>query len=109
MASKYPYNGVYNFSENRVIDGVELEGLEVQLIVDKGNYVKGDVGHTFVSVGSGKNMTVYTYGRWAGTDANSSGVHTPLNNGNGVMVKLAGKDALAEVQKYVEKFGAEVY
>nr|WP_291149109.1 RHS repeat-associated core domain-containing protein [Flavobacterium sp. UBA7680] len=109
LASKYPYNGVYNFSENRVIDGVELEGLEVQLIVDKGNYVKGDVGHTFVSVGSGKNMTVYTYGRWAGTDANSSGVHTPLNNGNGVMVKLTGKDALAEVQKYVEKFGAEVY
>ena len=28
LASKYPYNGPYNFSENRVIDGVELEGLE---------------------------------------------------------------------------------
>ena len=28
LAEKYPYNGVYNFSENRVIDGRELEGLE---------------------------------------------------------------------------------
>ncbi|GIV45020.1 MAG: hypothetical protein KatS3mg035_2143 [Bacteroidia bacterium] len=28
LADKYPYNSVYAFSENRVIDGVELEGLE---------------------------------------------------------------------------------
>jgi RHS repeat-associated protein len=28
LASKYPHNGTYNFSENRVIDGLELEGLE---------------------------------------------------------------------------------
>jgi RHS repeat-associated protein len=28
LAGKYPYNSTYAFSENRVIDGVELEGLE---------------------------------------------------------------------------------
>lgn len=28
LASKYPYNSPYAFSENRVIDGIELEGLE---------------------------------------------------------------------------------
>ena len=28
LAAKYPYNSPYAFSENRVIDGVELEGLE---------------------------------------------------------------------------------
>jgi RHS repeat-associated protein len=28
LAEKYSYNGTYNFSENRVIDGRELEGLE---------------------------------------------------------------------------------
>jgi RHS repeat-associated protein len=28
LASKYPHNSPYAFSENRVIDGVELEGLE---------------------------------------------------------------------------------
>jgi RHS repeat-associated protein len=33
LASKYPHNGTYNFSENRVIDGVELEGLEVQIVI----------------------------------------------------------------------------
>ena len=34
LAEKFPYNGVYNFSENRVVDGREFEGLEV-LIVTK--------------------------------------------------------------------------
>jgi hypothetical protein len=29
LAAKYPYNSPYAFSENRVIDGIELEGLEV--------------------------------------------------------------------------------
>jgi len=32
LASKYPHNSPYAFSENRVIDGLELEGLEVYLI-----------------------------------------------------------------------------
>ncbi|MEO9797817.1 MAG: RHS repeat-associated core domain-containing protein, partial [Crocinitomicaceae bacterium] len=32
LAGKYPHNSPYAFSENRVIDGVELEGLEVKLI-----------------------------------------------------------------------------
>jgi RHS repeat-associated protein len=32
LASKYPHNSPYAFSENRVIDGVELEGLEWETI-----------------------------------------------------------------------------
>ena len=32
LAHKYPHNSTYAFSENRVIDGVELEGLEVVMI-----------------------------------------------------------------------------
>ncbi|MFT5821470.1 MAG: RHS repeat-associated protein [Crocinitomix sp.] len=32
LAGKYPHNSSYAFSENRVVDGVELEGLEVEPI-----------------------------------------------------------------------------
>jgi RHS repeat-associated protein len=32
LAAMYPYNSPYAFSENRVIDGIELEGFEVLLI-----------------------------------------------------------------------------
>jgi len=34
LAEKYAYNGVYNFSENRVLDARELEGLESILLID---------------------------------------------------------------------------
>jgi hypothetical protein len=109
LAAKYPYNGVYNFSENRVIDGREIEGLEVQLIVEKPDVTKLSPGHTFVTVGSGKNMTAYTYGRWAGTERSSGGnLANPLGNGPGVLIKLTGNDAMKEVKKYVSD-GAKVY
>ena len=37
LAAKYPYNGSYNFTENRVINMVELEGKEAaQTILDFG-------------------------------------------------------------------------
>jgi RHS repeat-associated protein len=39
LAPKYPGNSVYAFSENRVIDGVELEGLEYQPVNASGNNV----------------------------------------------------------------------
>ncbi len=32
LAKKYPWNSPYAFSENRVIDGIEMEGLEVTLV-----------------------------------------------------------------------------
>lgn len=34
LTASYPWNSAYAFSENRVIDGVELEGLEVSLTND---------------------------------------------------------------------------
>ncbi len=111
LSPKYPHNSPYAFSENRVIDGVELEGLEVRLIVEPDQLQNGSVGHTFLAIGNGDDMVVYTYGRWAGTDGSSGGwgSHTFLNNGDGVMIKLNGNDALKEVQKYVRDFGSFVY
>ncbi|MFK7033442.1 hypothetical protein V3471_15275, partial [Flavobacterium oreochromis] len=35
LSSKYPWNSPYAFSENRVIDGIELEGKEVEIIIGK--------------------------------------------------------------------------
>ncbi|WP_286923105.1 RHS repeat-associated core domain-containing protein, partial [Flavobacterium sp. UBA4197] len=38
LAHKFPYNSPYAFSENRVIDGVEFEGLEVTPYAEKKAY-----------------------------------------------------------------------
>lgn len=39
LAEKYMYNSTYAFSENRLVDGVELEGLEVQTGVAMWDYM----------------------------------------------------------------------
>ncbi|MBQ4819031.1 DUF6443 domain-containing protein [Aquimarina sp. MMG016] len=51
LAEDYVYNGTYNFSENRVIDAVELEGLEKILIVDldKRPQDNGTAGKTYTA------------------------------------------------------------
>jgi RHS repeat-associated protein len=50
LASKYPFNSPYAFCENRVIDGIELEGLERVAYTDQkvgGVTVQVDVNKTY--------------------------------------------------------------
>lgn len=39
LEASYPWNSPYAFSENRLLDGVELEGLEFQPVDDETNNV----------------------------------------------------------------------
>ena len=67
---------------------VDPEGNEPRLYVE----VQG-VGHVFVTTGSGDNLTVYTYGRYAelGKDKNSARSTSPT--GEGVLIVLKGDEA----------------
>ena len=51
LAFKYPYNSPYAFSENRVIDAIELEGLE-KVVITK---IRGSDGKTKITVTKAKN------------------------------------------------------
>jgi RHS repeat-associated protein len=58
LAPKYPHNSPYAFSENRVIDGIELEGLE---------YTKAPVGKkgknwTEIEVNTAESIFIYNKG-----------------------------------------------
>lgn len=55
LAGKYPWNSPYAFSENRVLDGVELEGLEYKRI----DQVPGEIWGAFKWAGGRiKNLAV---------------------------------------------------
>ncbi|MFN8393777.1 MAG: RHS repeat-associated core domain-containing protein [Bacteroidia bacterium] len=45
LAAKYPWNSSYAFSENRVIDAIELEGKEAEKIT-----TKDDAGNTLIQI-----------------------------------------------------------
>ena len=109
LAEKYPYNSTYAFSENRVINAREIEGLEARVIVEKGNYFKLNPGHTFVAVGSNSNLTVYTYGRYGELAKDKGSSNTTNLKGEGVLIKLQGKKARNFINHYVNDLGASVY
>ncbi len=59
LASEYPWNSPYAFSENRVIDGIELEGLEVLLL---GGQSSGGIG----LAGGGEGGIIADYNKFGG-------------------------------------------
>jgi RHS repeat-associated protein len=59
MFRSFPWNSPYAFSENRVIDGYELEGLEV--VVDN----NGKVNEVKVEQGDGPIQTTEVVNKWA--------------------------------------------
>ncbi|WP_288764219.1 RHS repeat-associated core domain-containing protein, partial [uncultured Weeksella sp.] len=109
LAEDYSYQGPYNFSENRVIDAFELEGLEAVIIADYGNKLKGDFGHAMVALGTGQNTIVYTYGRYGEVGSDKGPLNGTNLSGEGVLIKLTGDDALNEISKYVDGYGAQVF
>lgn len=62
LASQYPHNSSYAFSENRVIDGVELEGLEFYHFQTYG--MPGTDGSVNISMVTDGYVQKETYGHW---------------------------------------------
>jgi hypothetical protein len=67
------------------------------------------VGHAFVSIGSGQNTTVFTYGRYAGLDKDKSVARSTTPTGEGVLVKLEGQDAIDYIADEFEKYDAQAF
>ena len=69
MAEDYPHNGTYNFAENRVIDGIELEGLEhlSHTIYSVHKDTKGNYNATY-----NRSVTQQNVGDWSGTKSQTT-------------------------------------
>lgn len=69
MAEDYVYNSPYNFSENRPIDGIELEGLEhlSHTIYSVHKDTKGNYNATY-----DRSVTQQNVGSWSGTKSQTT-------------------------------------
>ena len=60
LAAEYPWNSVYAFSENRVIDAIELEGLEKYLIHTRAFAPFKRFGPLYMAKGDNRDFTMDT-------------------------------------------------
>lgn len=96
LNAKFPWNSTYAFAENRVVDGMELEGTEAVLFVENEG-----VGHVFIGVFTDKGIRTYTYGRYMGSYFPSSGQFGPI--GDAVLLKYDGAKAQAFIREHFRK------
>ena len=79
----YPFGGVF----------VETKGL----------------GHTFITTGEGKDMVVYTYGRYGGLTGGKSSARNLSRNGEGVLIIMRGNEAWEYIKHETINKEASVY
>jgi RHS repeat-associated protein len=116
LKSDYPWNSTYAFAENRVIDGIELEGLEWQPVDNKGQNVSKDAPNIadFKWVGydilTDKKTGKKTYKTKEGTVANGIVLKLETNNKSQFVVTSnvfsvdANKNPIKTSQSSSEKY-----
>lgn len=102
-AEKYTFSGPYAYCINNPLLYTDPTGDTVRVYTET-----SAAGHAWLSTGEGKNMTVYSYGRYERTYPEWHGINT-LANGPGVLLRLTGEDATAYNQKKFDQTGATVF
>lgn len=106
---QYPELSSYQFASNTPIWGIDQDGEEVRIYTEEGNYLKANVGHTFISVGKGKDIIVYTYGRYDDVDKNKGLLNGTNLTGEGVLIKLTGQEAQDYIDIATSQNGAKIF
>ena len=83
---------------------VDPDGEKPRLYVDTSG-----LGHTFVTVGEGKNTVVYTYGRYGALGSSGSLLRSLTPTGEGVLYKKSGKDAYEYIRDNLTNKNLNIY
>ena len=88
FAEKYYSMSPYQYGANSPVVNIDVNGDSIRICTETQSF-----GHTWISVGEGSNMTVYSYGRYNGTNKGPDRSSNSLGNGSGVLLKLMGDEA----------------
>ncbi len=104
LAEKFISQTGYAYASNMPIVAIDFNGLETRLVTE----TKG-LGHAFVVTGSGKNLTVYSYGRYGVLGKDKGSLNSTNTRGGGVLIKWTGAKALDYINEELNNNDARVF
>ena len=107
LAKDYPMLTPFQFASCSPVWGIDVDGLEVRVYVETPQYLQGNVGHVFLSVGNGDDIIVYSYGRYGDLAKNKGPLNFTNIRGEGVLNRLVGDNATNYIRE--ELFGGNTY
>ena len=105
LAEKYYSISPYVYCLCSPLLYVDPDGLVPRIYVN----TKEAIGHTFVTVGEGKETVVYTYGRYGALGFLGHILHKYTPTGEGVLKRLSGKRALEYIKEQLDEGATSIY
>ena len=93
LAEKYYPMSPYGYCLNNPIKFIDADGRLPRIYIERKGFE-----HAFVTVGNGDNTIVYTYGRYGELGKDKSSARNTSPTGEGVLIKLTGRDAISFIQ-----------
>ena len=105
FADKYSSMSPYQYGANNPACNIDINGDSIIVYTETNAY-----GHSWLSIGEGKDKVVYSYGRYNGTYKGQQGIGSSngVANGDGVLLRLTGKEAM-DYQTEKNSLGADAF
>ena len=104
LSEKYSHLSPYLYCGNNPVVFFDYDGCKTRIYIETNG-----LGHTFVTVGEGRNTVVYTYGRYGALGSSGSVLRSFTPTGEGVLYRKTGKQAALYLKEELEKGNLSIY
>ena len=104
LYDKYYRFNPYLYSGDNPITFLDNDGKKTRIYIETNG-----LGHSFVTIGEGGNTVVYTYGRYGALGSLGSVSHGYTPNGEGVLIRKTGKEAIQYLNEEQKKGNLSIY
>jgi RHS repeat-associated protein len=104
LAEQYYHISPYAYCAGDPVNMIDPDGKKPRIYIETEGF-----GHTFITVGEGKETVVYSYGRYGQVAPCGSILHEATPTGEGVLLRMTGNEAYNYLESEKNKKGIAIF